>query len=133
MPVEVSAVAVGGGTTVGVTVAVAVDPAESVIWYATGVAVPVNAPVQPAPAGVFAAEHGVKTTLVPETVYVPSPDTVFVVKVHPVAGLVVVQKLIVGVEMLAPVDAESLALTLIVWATPCAPVEVSFTAEALTL
>jgi hypothetical protein len=67
----VSFTAVGTGTTVGVMVDVAVEPAESVIWYATGVAVPVNAPVQPAPAGVFAAEHGVKTTFPPEIVYTP--------------------------------------------------------------
>lgn len=125
-----SAVAVGAATTVGVTVDVALEPAESVIWYATGVAVPVNAPVQPAPAGVFAAEHGVKITLEPESVYVPCPETVFEVSVQPLAGLSVVQKLMVGDVMFAPVDAVSFDFTLIVWAAPCAPVEVSADASA---
>jgi hypothetical protein len=54
--------------TVGVIVDVEADPAESVIWYAIGVAVPVRAPVQPAPAGVPEAEHGVKITFPPEIV-----------------------------------------------------------------
>jgi hypothetical protein len=62
-PVCASAVAVGGGTTVGVIVLVADEPDESVIWYDTDVAVPVNAPGHDALAGVFVAEHGVNTTL----------------------------------------------------------------------
>ena len=68
MPLEVSFTAVGTGMTVGVIVDVEADPAESVIWYAIGVAVPVKAPVQPAPAGVPEAEHGVKITFPPEIV-----------------------------------------------------------------
>jgi hypothetical protein len=43
-------------------VELAVSPKLVPTWYVTGVAVPVNAPVQDAPAGVFGAEHGVKVT-----------------------------------------------------------------------
>jgi hypothetical protein len=90
----------------------------------------VNGPVHPAPAGVFDAEHGVNTTFDPETVYTPCPLTVFVVSVQPLAGVSVVQKLIVGDVMFAPVEAVSFDLTLIVWAAPCAPVDVSAAAVA---
>lgn len=62
LPVPVSGVAVGTPVTVGVYVEFDVCPVFVVTWYLTGVAVPVNAPVQLAPAGVFAAEHGVNVT-----------------------------------------------------------------------
>ena len=66
----------GGGSTVGVRVDVPTSPLESETWYATGVAVPVKAPVHDAPAGVFAAEHGVNVTDPSAlTAYVPCPAT----------------------------------------------------------
>lgn len=63
-------------------------------------------------------ERGVNTTFPPETVYVPSPGTVFDVSVHPAGGESVVQKLMVGLVRFAPVDAVSLAFTLMVCASP---------------
>jgi hypothetical protein len=93
---------------------VADEPAESVILYAMGVAVPVKAAVHDAPAGVFAAEHGVNTTLPPDNVYTPSPATVLVVSVQPEAGESVEQKLMVGDVKLLPVDGTSLLFTLII-------------------
>jgi hypothetical protein len=126
----VSAVVLGGGTTVGVIVEVADEPPESVMLYATGVAVPVNAPVHDAPAGVLAAEHGVNTTFPPERVYTPCPGTVFDVNEQPDAGESVMQKVMVGDVRFFPVDARSFAFTLIVCVAPCAPVDVSAVATA---
>jgi hypothetical protein len=72
----VSSLATGAATTVGVTVDVPVRPRESVDWYVTAVAVPVNAPEQAGViTGVFAPVHGVNVTVVPDTAYDPCPDT----------------------------------------------------------
>jgi hypothetical protein len=75
-PVLVSFTADGAGTTVGVIVEVAVRPRESLDWYVTADAVPVNAPVHAGDiTGVFTPVHGVNVTVVLETEYDPSPDT----------------------------------------------------------
>jgi hypothetical protein len=71
-PVLVSGVKLGGATMVGVIVELPVCPRESVDWYVTGDATPVNAPVQPMPEGSLLALHGWKDTDVPDTVYLPS-------------------------------------------------------------
>jgi hypothetical protein len=74
----------GAATTVGVIVEVAVRPSESVDWYVTAVAAPVNALVHAGLiTGVFAAVHGVNVTFVPDTAYEPCPDTTTVVAVQP--------------------------------------------------
>ncbi len=59
----VSGLAVTVPETAGVSVDEDVWPLLSETWYLTGVAVPTNAPVHEALAGVFTPEHGVKVTV----------------------------------------------------------------------
>ena len=92
-----------------------------------------NGPVQEAPEGVFAAEHGVKTTLDPDNEYTPSPATVFVVNVQPVGGESVEQNRIVPEVRLFPVPATSLARTSIVCGAPWIPDDVSGRAVATVM
>jgi hypothetical protein len=77
-----------------------------------------NGPVQEAPEGVFAAEHGVNTTSEPDNEYSPSPATVFVVNVQPVGGESVEQNRIVAEARLFPEPATSFASTSIVCGAP---------------
>lgn len=94
---------------------------------------PVNAAVHDAPAGVFAAEHGVKVTtpVVVFSEYVPSPATDIEVAVqfggvwpeeHNRTELVVI--------VWPDTDVESLDSRFLVWAAPWMPDDVSATAVA---
>lgn len=70
------AAATGAATTEGVIVDVPVRASESVDWYVTGDATPVNAPVHAGDiTGAFTPVHGVNVTVALETEYDPSPDT----------------------------------------------------------
>jgi len=124
-PLCASSAAVGAATTVGVIVLVTTFEPESVTTYLIGVASPVNGPVHDAPAGVFAAEHGVNVTTPFAIEYVPSPGITRLVPVHdPFAVPVTHSRAVDAVN--DPLDSGvSFASGLIVCAAPCTPVDVS--------
>lgn len=82
-PVDVLGTNVGTPATVGVIVELPVLPRESVDWYVTAVAVPVNDPVHDGDiTGVPTPVQGVNDTVVPDTAYDPWPATTIDVAVQ---------------------------------------------------